>query len=1430
MNHISNRQAWSGASTLAADLAIAGRNGTKPAARTEAAAGEEIDGNPAILIQHNGGTHLRWQHGERLNHVIEASCDVHGPREAILADGEVLTYRELDQRANQLARYLIAQGIKPGDRVGLLFDKTAETYIALLAVLKANAAYVPLDGAFPKGRLDFISGDAALSAVLSMSSLGSKLDGVAVKALFLDAVAAEIATFESICLSAEEAGIAPDETAYIIYTSGTTGNPKGVIIEHASICNFIRVASELYGYEPGDRVYQGMTIAFDFSVEEIWVPLIAGATLVPGQRGRNLVGDELGHFLHDSKVTCLACCPTLLLTIERQLPHIRILLLGGEACPQNLVERWQRPGRTILNSYGPTEATVTAMLTELRPGKPVTIGEPLPTYSIVILDAAENKVVQSGELGEIGIAGIGLAKGYLNNDDLTARKFIPDHLGLPANPSRRIYRTGDLGRLNADGEVEYLGRIDSQVKIRGYRIELSEIEAVLMEFPQIAQAAVSTHESDPGMLELVAYFVRTSDGGSLDKSDIDAALRKKLPSYMVPAYLEELTALPMSVSNKTDYKKLPPPAGPRFFAGSKTAAAKPETDAERAMCSALAEILKYDAISVEDDFFQDLGANSLLMARFCTKVRSIPSLGHISMQDIYLHPRIRDLALHLEKRATDGRAVLQQAPDPLHIPSDLAYWGCGVAQLAFLGGYALFALWLAVTGYYWVQEAHADTLAFLARSTAMTAGMLLALTMIPIAAKWLLIGKWRAESFPIWSFRYFRFWMVKTLVRSSPANLFAGTPVYNVYLRLLGAKIGRNAVILSRYVPVCTDMFSVGDNTILHKDTVLLGYRAQANFIHTGPISIGNNAFVGSASVLDINTRMGDRTQLGQASSLQSGQSIPDDTRYHGSPAVATSADYCPIQDLPDSGIRRGLYSAGALAAHIIVTGPGLILAILLFAGAMQANETGSAAAAHIFSAEILATLAASAAGVFFGGLLLGLAVVWAIPRLCQMFLEEGKVYPLYGFHYLLQRIIFFTSNSRLYTLLFGDTSYIVHYMQAIGWKLGRVEQTGSNFGTNQRHDNPFLCQIGSGTMCSDGISMINLHMSSSSFCLKASKVGDHNYLGNDIQVPPESRAGSNCLLGTKVLVPIDGPMRENVGLLGSPSFEIPRMVERDRDMIATLGESTRRQRLRDKNRHNLATIAMFLATRWLFVFATLFAAHVAIATCNQLGLFAPLLASIALGGLAIGYFALIERASLGFGSLKPSMITIYDPDFWHHERHWKLSDSMIVGFLVGTPFRNMISRLLGVKVGKKVYDGGAVITERTLTEIGDYATLNEACVLQAHSLEEGAFKSDTIVIGNGCTVGPAAFVHYGVRMGEQSVLDADSFLMKGETLAPGSGWRGNPAKLHRSPAAKPRSVEGVGVKQLVARPVAKHHDDSKTSQRPVTDIAAREIAGGATA
>ncbi len=1302
--------------------------------------------------------------GERLDEFFEEIARHNGSSPAVICDGRIWSYAEIDGRANQLSRLLIERGVKPGDRVGLLLNRSVDTYVTMLAVMKARAAYVPLAVAFPEQRIAFIVEDAGLRLVISIASYRDKVQRLSVPHLLIDEVGPQLASMSAAPLRASEAVMPADNTCYILYTSGTTGRPKGVVIEHHSVCNFVRAAAQSYGYRPSDRVYQGMTIAFDFSVEEIWVPFAGGATLVPAPGEQTLIGEELAGFLLDNAVTCFACSPTLLSSIESDLPDLRLILVGGEACPHSLVVRWSRPGLTMLNTYGPTEATVTATMGVLDPAKPVNIGRPLPSYSIAILDPERPALAEPGEMGEIGIAGVGLAVGYLNRPDLTEQKFIPDFLDLPNNPSRRIYRTGDLGRLNADGEIEYHGRVDSQVKIRGHRIELGEIEAVLLEMPSIGQAVVTTWQPAPERLELVAYYALRSNAPPLSRIEISRELKRLLPDYMLPAYLEELPVLPMTVSDKIDLRQLPTPSTKGVAEGAPLIAAR--DDAERFIVKSICDVLTRDDVSVEAHFFDDLGANSLLMARLCARLRKREGWGTASMRDIYLCPTAAQLAAHMQRQARGAATVTES--QPAHRASSLAYWTCGAGQLMFHLGYSFILLWCSNYGLQWVNEMLSEPLWLYVRSSVLAIVVFFGWTAFSIIGKWALVGRWKEESFPIWGWRYYRFWVVKTLIRSAPVVMFKGSPFYSLYLKLLGAKLGHNTVIESRAVPVCTDLIAIGDNTILRKESTVLGFRAEAGYIHTGPVRIGRDAFVGEGSVLDIDTEMGDRSQLGHSSSLQRRQSIPAGERWHGSPAMQTTADYCKVGGLPCTRLRRVLYEGIQIIGFLTLVVP--LPFLLLSYWQLKSDDLE----------ETIYVLAKVSAYSVFVGILLSLLAAVLVPRLLRPFLREGRTYSIYSVNHWLQTVVSRSSNNRLLNLVFGDSSAAVHYIRAIGWNLNKVHQTGSNFGTNQQHDNPLFCEIGSGTMVSDGLSMINMHKSATAFRLEHTKVGESSYLGNNIHFPPDARVGANCLLGTKVMIPIEGPVRENIGLLGSPAFEIPRMVARDKDLIDAVGAAEQRKRLVRKNLHNAVTVLLFLTIHWLVLFLSLVIWDRALNYYSEYGVWSLF---VVLNMTVIGsviYYAFIERASAGFRRLKPSMATIYDPYFWFHERHWKLSDAPIVTFFAGTPLRPVILRLLGAKIGRRIYDGGCIVTDRSLVQIGDDATLNEGSVLQPHSLEEGAFKSDWIKVGERASLGPSAFVHYGVVVGEGAVIDTDSFVMKGETIEAKSAWRGNPAKLHR--------------------------------------------------
>jgi non-ribosomal peptide synthetase-like protein len=1324
---------------------------------------------------------IRWRPGERLDDLFEDRCDrlrAEGRAGQLAVDtgDQVLTYAQLDGRANKLARHLLAEGARPGDRIALLFDSAFHGYLGMLAVLKIRAAYVPLDPGFPSERVAYIIYDAGVRLVLSLSHLVDRLPE-AVPCLSLDEQEGVVATLDDSRLSDAEKGVPVDELAYIIYTSGSTGLPKGVAIEHASICNFVRVAVEVYGYVPGDRVYQGLTIAFDFSVEEIWVPWMAGSTLVPKPAGSSLLGADLADFVRERRISALCCVPTLLATIDEDLPGLRFLLVSGEACPDNLVRRWHRAGRRFLNVYGPTEATVTATWTVLDPGRPVTLGVPLPTYSAVILDPVEAKDLPAGEMGEIGLAGVGLAQGYVNRPDLTERAFVPDFLGLPNNPRRRIYRTGDLGRMNKAGEIEYHGRIDTQVKIRGYRIELAEIESILLQVPGVAQAVVNTYEPVAGLVELVAYYSLRADAVEVEPAVICGWLRGRLPGYMVPAYLERLEGLPMLPSGKADRKSLPPPSGDRMGFTTKAYAA-PANEMERVLATELGEALGTKSVSAEANFFNDLGANSLLLAHFCARLRNRGDLPSVAMQDVYLQPTVRSLAKILSDRSVEAQAEVPETSQS-SLPASggtLVHAGtgryvlCGMLQALVLCGYAFLEAFAVISGYGWVAGGN-GLLEIYLRSIVLGGAVFLAMCLVPLLAKWLLIGRWKRQQIPIWSLAYFRFWTVRMLLRFSPLALFSGSPLYVLYLRALGAKIGRNVVILSRAAPTCTDLLSIGDGTVIRKDSVYSGYRAQGGLIQTGRITIGRNAFVGEATVIDIETSMGDDTQLGHSSCLQSSQAIPDGQHWHGTPARPTTTNYLRIGAPGGGRLRAITYCTMQIATLLFVTIP-VVLGVggVLYSYVVADHDV--LGGWTYYRDELDASLV-----LLLVPIVVGLLLVLIVPRVENLVLRPDRLYPLYGIHYSVVRSIGRYSNQKFFKYLFGDSPYIVYYLQALGYDLGKVQQTGSNFGVEVKHDTPFLSAVGSGTMVSDGLSLINTDVSATSFRLSRAAIGANNYVGNDVYFPTGARTGDNCLLATKVMIPIDGPLRENVGLLGSPPFEIPRYVQRDTQFDYMKTGDEFRRRLSAMTRHNTITIGLFLLVRWIYLFWMNVLFTVAATFQPTFGAAAVAVAVVVAVVLSVLYFGVVERAGAGFRDLRPQYCSIYEPYFWWHERFWKLSAGAGVGLFNGTPFKILIWRLLGVRIGKRVFDDGCAMPEKTLITIGDDCTLNAGSCLQCHSLEEGTFKSDVITVGTGCTVGTNATVHYGVTMGDGALVETDSFVMKGEEISPNRRFGGNPAR-----------------------------------------------------
>lgn len=811
------------------------------------------------------------------------------------------------------------------------------------------------------------------------------------------------------------------------------------------------------------------------------------------------------------------------------------------------------------------------------------------------------------------------------------------------------------------------------------------------------------------------------------------------------------------------------------------------TDTERKLAEVLADVVSVAEVPADSHFFHDLGANSMVMAQFCARVRKRADLPSASMKDIYRYPTIRSLAEALAATAPPAADAVGSPPPappsqentarpPATRTHRFSHVLCGTFQLLVFLGYSVVAGFVTATGYEWVATGNGLADIYL-RSLLFGGIGFIGLCLFPVLAKWILVGRWKAAEFPVWGPAYMRFWLLKVLLHANPMIFFVGSPLYVLYLRALGARIGKGVTILTRFVPVCTDLLTIGAGTVIRKDSFLLGYRAHAGRIQIDGITLGRDVYIGEKTVLDIGASMGDGAQLGHASALYRGRAVPDGEHWHGSPAQPTQTEYVRVPPAKCGAFRRAWFALVTLLQLFFLYIPLFVGGTyMLFTAVPAIGKRLDPETAVLSRSQLITDALALSAVLFLGFLVLGLVVLYTVPRLLHLTVTPDRVYPLYGFHYAIHRMTARMTNIRFFAWLFGDSSYIVHYLRGLGYDLSRVEQTGSNFGTEVHHDSPFLVSVGSGTMVADGLSLINADFSSTSFRMSRTTIGPHNFLGNNIAYPPGGRTGDNCLLATKVMIPLDGEVREGVGLLGSPCFEIPRSVERDARFDDLRTGDTLRRRLAAKNLYNTRSMLLMLFVRWLHTF---FLTLLALASVDLYGVLGHVVIA---GYLAFTlafttlWYILLERCITSFRGLSPQLCSIYDPHFWWHERLWKVPDEHL-NIFNGTPFKSLVWRMLGVRIGSRVFDDGCYLTERTLTTIGDECTLNAGSKIQCHSQEDGTFKSDGTTLGAGCTLGVGAHVHYGVTMGDGAVLAPDSFLMKGEEVPPYVRWGGNPAE-----------------------------------------------------
>ena len=581
---------------------------------------------------------------------------------ALIFDDQVLSYAELDRRSNQLARFLIARGAGPEQIVAIALERSVEMVVAIVAVLKSGAAYMPMDTETPPARLAFMLSDSKASLLLAtravMDRAGKDPKG-AVCLIDDPELVRQIDACSADAIRDEEraAPLEPSNLAYIIYTSGSTGQPKPIgNTQRGLVNNMAQALSAGFGVQASDRVLQFASQAFDVAVAELALTFLQGATLVVPSHAQTRDPLQLRELIRRAGVTVASLTPGFVGALDEDiLGPLQTLVVAGEACPPALVAQFA-PGRKMINAYGPAEAGYVTMSAPLSPRtnrrddrEPVTIGAPMWNTRIYILDASLQPV-PVGVAGELYIAGCGLARGYVGRPGLTAEKFVACPFGAPGE---RMYRTGDLARWRAGGTLDFLGRIDRQVKIRGFRIELAEIEAALSGISGIGQAAVLVRETT-GESRLAAYLVPTPGAKVPEPTEIVAALSTSLPHYMVPSAFVVLDSLPLTLNGKLDVKRLPEPR----IANGKPGIA-PRDDREKLLCGLFAELTGASHVSVDDDFFL-LGGHSLLAMRLIARIRQSTG-AELSLRTLFQDPTPQGLARFL---AAAGAGEARSAAGP----------------------------------------------------------------------------------------------------------------------------------------------------------------------------------------------------------------------------------------------------------------------------------------------------------------------------------------------------------------------------------------------------------------------------------------------------------------------------------------------------------------------------------------------------------------------------------------------------------------------------------------------------------------------------------------------------------------------------------------------------------------------------------------------
>ncbi|MBV9929525.1 MAG: amino acid adenylation domain-containing protein [Alphaproteobacteria bacterium] len=1271
-----------------------------------------------------------------------------------------LTYAELRERSLRLAHQLRTMGIARGDRVLICLPRGLDQYMAILGILWSGATYVPVDWAYPQDRIDFIAEDCGARLILTFHERAGEM---AIDTLVLDDALGDVAAESAAPLTRDETGATPADIAYIIYTSGTTGRPKGVMIRHSNACHLVRSESAVIALQPADICYGGFSLAFDMSVETMWTAWFVGAVVLVASDSLTKAGPDIAPSLEEEGVTVWHVVPSLLTLVEHAMPSLRILNLGGEACPPDLVARWARPGLTIYNTYGPTETTVTATWTEVQPGRRITIGRPIPGYTAWIVDE-KLQPVPAGAEGELVLGGPGVGAGYVNRPELTAEKFVMTPFNGPSGAPEPIYRSGDLVRLDSAGEIDFIGRIDTQVKIRGFRVELAEIEAVIAEDAAVAQAVVQLFKDEDGS-EFLAAFLVAAKGAAIDLDRVRRTVADRLPNYMRPAAYERLDRLPtLAASGKVDRKALQRPAARE---AAEREIVPPATEMEAKLHAVWAEGFAPQPVSVLDNLFEDLGGHSLKAARLVSAARKVPGLEGLSIDDVYSAPTIRALAARLG----DAGPAERLDETSFHHTAAWKRWLCGFAQTV-----ALIPIF-TVAGAQWFFPylAYSWLAGYMSRLDALLMSGLSFLLIPPaamllsIAVKWLVIGRYRAGAYPLWGSYYFRWWFVRRFSDVIATPYLAGTPMIRSYYRMLGAKVGDRAHIGSSIIDA-PDLVTVGEDAIISDYALLATSSVERGLLHLGSADIGDRAWLGAMCVMGRDSRIEADAVLEDLSALSASATIPAGERWSGSPAQprGPAPEREPRPEV--TRLKRSLVTIGlAVAAFllplfaILPIAPGIIAIIEIdwsTAGYRYLLLEPLLAATYVFLMCVL-TVAAKR-------LLLGRVRPGRYPKASWFYIR----------YWFLQQI---NDMALRFVHPIYATLFVGPWYRALGVKVGRRAEISTAAAIV-----PDLVEIGPESFIADAVLFGAAKVEPGAIRLERTSIGRRTFIGNSALLPAGTHVGDEVLIGVLSRPPEEDKTKMATGTtwFGSPAICLP-----VRQSVGLFDEGARfnpSKRL-VTTRLVIESIRAILSLTIFLSFFSLMLSVVGDISDEEQGWLAivaafPVLyvAFCAACGLSVAAIKWIV-----VGRYKPTTAPLWSIFVWRSELVTATYENLAVPNLLeplrGTFWLPAYLRLLGCRIGKRCYIDTTDITEHDLVEIGDDVAINDLAGLQTHLFEDRVMKVSGVAVKDRATIGSLAIVLYDAEIGEDAQLGDLSVVMKGESLPAGTSWEGSPAKLARN-------------------------------------------------